>query len=372
MLKLESLVHKGSLCIAVRGKYDSRVSFLIRNLPCLVYSATHRCYYAEYSKENLQILQDTFQCKTSFPKGWLEKMVASDAGEADTDRNICLPPTFRDHLLMRRYSPATCSNYEAQFKNFLRFIYPKTAEEFTEGDVHDYQLFLIKDKSASHSTQNQAINSIKFYLEQVKKGERKVYYIERPRREQKLPTVLSDEEIKSLFNRTHYIKHKCMLFLLYSAGLRISELLRLTQQDLDPDRKVIYVRAAKGKKDRVTLLSMTANEYLQEYIAHVKPKQWLFEGPDGGPYSSTSVNSIIKRSARKAGIKKRVSAHTLRHSFATHLLEQGTDLRYIQSLLGHESSKTTERYTQVTRKGFENLISPLDRIAGGLQHNKDI
>jgi len=162
-----------------------------------------------------------------------------------------------------------------------------------------------------------------------------------------------------------------MLFLLYSAGLRVSELLSLTQIDLDSDRRMIYVRGGKGKKDRVTLLSALAYKYIQEYIALIKPKHWLFEGPDGRRYSTSSVNKIIKRSARAAGITKRISAHTLRHSFATHMLEHGTDLRYIQSLLGHESSKTTERYTQVTKKGFENLVSPLDRL-GDLGGNNGI
>ena len=152
----------------------------------------------------------------------------------------------------------------------------------------------------------------------------------------------------------------------------MSELLKLRPTDLDRDRRLIYVRGAKGKKDRVTLLSAVAINFIHDYIGHIKPKVWLFEDPDGGRYSSTSVNKIIKRSAEKAGIQKRVSAHTLRHSFATHLLEQGTDLRYIQALLGHESSKTTERYAQVTRKGFGNLVSPLDRIEADLVANKEI
>jgi integrase/recombinase XerD len=175
-----------------------------------------------------------------------------------------------------------------------------------------------------------------------------------------------------LLLRTNYIKHKCMLLLLYSAGLRISELLGLRPGEIDYDRKLINVRGGKGKKDRVTLLSNVAAQFLLDYVELMKPKEFLFEGPGGKAYGATSVNKIIKRSAEKAGIRKNVSAHTLRHSFATHLLEHGTDLRYIQSLLGHESSKTTERYTQVTKKGFENLVSPLDRMAGKVGDNKNI
>jgi site-specific recombinase XerD len=282
-----------------------------------------------------------------------------------------VPDAFCQHLIKRRYSKATCENYKSQFRAFLGFIFPKTAEEFTENDIHDYQLELVQRRKVSGSTQNQAINAIKFYLEQVKGGARREYYIERPRSERKLPTVLSQEEMKAMLSRTSNIKHKCMLLVLYSAGLRISELLRLQERDIDEDRRVINVRGAKGKKDRITLLSPVALDFLRTYVQQVKPGFWLFEGPGGGPYGSTSVNNIIKRAAARAGIRKKLSAHTLRHSFATHLLEQGTDLRYIQSLLGHESSKTTERYTQVTTRGFEKIVSPLDRIMSG-GDNRDI
>jgi len=229
-------------------------------------------------------------------------------------------------------------------------------------------------KKASISTQNQAINAIKFYLEHVQGGVRKVYYTERPRKESKLPTVLSEQEVKDLFHHTKNIKHKAILFLIYSAGLRMSEVLHLTWKDLDISRGVIHIRDGKGKKDRITILSTLAHNYLQHYQTIFKPMHWIFEGIPGQPYSARSINNIIKRSSRFAGIKKNISAHTLRHSFATHLLESGTDLRYIQTLLGHESSRTTERYTHVTKRGFEKLKSPLDNLLpmGTLETNKEI
>ncbi len=356
-------MHRGSLRIAVKGRYIGNVAAIIRNDRDLVYSRTHGCYYTTYSAERLERLKKLFPEAGAMAEGqWDALFEGSQRFENSATSNIAMPEAYHEHLIKRRYSKATCDNYEAQFKAFLSFIHPKTAEEFTEEDIHRYQLYMVETRRVSHSTQNMAINSIKFYLEQVKRGERREYFIERPRKELKLPTVLSEEEVKELLFRTHYIKHKCMLLLLYSAGLRISELLRLKETDLDQDRKLINIRGAKGKKDRVTLLSSVAAEYLRDYLKLLKPRHWLFEGHDGGQYSATSVNKIVKRSAAEAGIRKRVSAHTLRHSFATHLLEHGTDLRYIQTLLGHESSKTTERYTQVTRKGFENLLSPLDRI----------
>ena len=164
------------------------------------------------------------------------------------------------------------------------------------------------------------------------------------------------------------------MLLIYSAGLRMSELLGLTWNDLDTSRNVINIRNAKGKKDRITLLSPVAYAYLVQYRNNYKSSFWVFEGALGKPYSARSVNNIIKRAGRKANITKTISAHTLRHSFATHLLESGTDLRYIQTLLGHESSRTTERYAHVTKRGFDRLKSPLDSLFGGdnLEDNKKI
>jgi integrase/recombinase XerD len=153
-----------------------------------------------------------------------------------------------------------------------------------------------------------------------------------------------------------------MLQLIYAAGLRRSELLGLRLSHIDRDRNLILVVEGKGRKDRVTLLSHKILAHLDEYLARYTPKEWLFESPGGGQYSSSSLQQVFHRAWLKSGIRKPGSLHSLRHSFATHLLEQGTDLRYIQSLLGHNSSITTERYTHVTRKGFEKIRSPFDNL----------
>jgi len=274
---------------------------------------------------------------------------------------IEIPKNYKETLVWMRYSQATIDNYSVQFKNFLTYIFPTALEKIGDEIVKSYLLYLVK-RNVSISTQNQAINAIKFYLEHVLDGERKVYYTERPRAEWKLPIVLSESEIQDLLKHTANVKHKSILFLLYSAGLRMSELLALRWKDLEESRGLIYVRNGKGKKDRITLLSPTVFGYLKLYRDVYNTNQYIFEGPNGVAYSSRSVNNIIKRSAKKAGISKNISAHTLRHSFATHLLESGTDLRYIQALLGHESSQTTERYTHVTKKGFENLRSPIENL----------
>jgi len=373
---LAPLVHREQLCISIRGKYNRDVYAAIRRLADVRYSKTHGCFYLLYTPDSIRVLREFFlgMCAVE-ERGW-EKITEGDflsRGQEHTDQTR-VPSEYRETLIRNRYSALTTMNYVIQFRSFLKFILPETADTFTEREISSYLLHLVQERKVSLSTQNVAINSIKFFLEHVKQGERRVYYIERPRKEFTLPVVLSAQEVIRLFSNTRNLKHRCLLYLLYSSGLRISELLNLKTWDIDADRKLIYVRAGKGKKDRVTLLSQIAFECLIQYQDHYKPQAWMFEGANGGRYSERSVNKIIKKSARISGITKRVSAHTLRHSFATHLLEQGTDLRYIQSLLGHENSRTTERYAHVTRKGFEQILSPLDRIvqSGKFEDNKDI
>ena len=221
---------------------------------------------------------------------------------------------------------------------------------------------LVVDKKVASSTQNQAINAIKFYYEQLKGETRKRYSLERPLKEKKLPEVLSEEEVAAILRSSENIKHKTMLYLIYSAGLRRSELINLTPQDIDSKRNVIVVRGGKGKKDRQTLLSKTVLVMLREYFKAYRPQKWLFEGERGKLYSESSLQKVFMAALAKSGVKKKATLHTLRHSFATHLLEHGTDLRYIQALLGHNSSRTTEIYTHVTRKGFDKIKSPLDNL----------
>jgi len=174
---------------------------------------------------------------------------------------------------------------------------------------------------------------------------------------------LSEAEVKNILSNVNNLKHKVILMTIYSAGLRISEAINLKIKDIDSNRMQIRVEQSKGKKDRYTLLSKKTLEMLRLYFKEYKPKEWLFEGAkEGTPYSAKSIQTIFTEATKLAGIKKRATVHTLRHSFATHLLENGTDLRYIQSLLGHESSKTTEIYTHITTKGFDQILSPLDKL----------
>jgi len=222
--------------------------------------------------------------------------------------------------------------------------------------------YLVIDRKISTSYQNQSINSIKFYYERVLGGKRKVYFVERPRKEKTLPVVLNESEIINTIKQVKNIKHKAIIMLTYSSGLRLHELLNLKIEDIDSKRMQVFVRQAKGKKDRYTLLSKKVLPVLRQYFKDYKPREWLFEGAKGKQYSESSVQTIVTEAYRRAGIKKKASTHTLRHCFGTHLLENGTDLRYIQALMGHASSKTTEIYTHITSKGFDQIENPLDKL----------
>lgn len=372
MPELTPLWHRGMYCIAIRHLND-HAGALVRNFPNRLYSKSNHCWYVRYSPATLDLLQQTLGMDSlvTMPLPFHEQ---SNPAHLPVKAKVDLPEGYRECLIRLRYSDSTRVTYEQQMRLFMEYIQPRTIHEVTKALIDDYMMHLVDKRGVSVSTQNTAINAIKFYLEQVHKGERTFYYVDRPAKDKLLPSVLSEEEIQKLLWSAQNIKHRCIMFLLYSAGLRISELLNLKWKDIDEHRMVIYIRSGKGRKDRITLLSKLALDYLKHYLGLYEPKEWLFEGPGGGQYSSRSVNRFIHRYCHLAGISRPVSAHTLRHSFATHLLERGTDLRYIQTLLGHESSRTTERYTHVTKRGFDKLLSPLDYLNQGLtlEGNKDI
>ena len=272
------------------------------------------------------------------------------------------PENFILKLKELRYSHNTEKTYKNAFEDFLNFNHTKDIDKLNEQDIQTFLCHLVMERNVSTSYQNQAINAIKFYYEKVLGGTRKTYFIDRPKKEKTLPIVLSEEEIIMIIKSISNLKHKAIIMTIYSAGLRISECINLKLKDIDSNRMQIRVEQSKGKKDRYTLLSRKTLEILRAYFKEYKPKEYLFEGQYGGTYSATSIQTFFRESLKKIGITKKVTVHSLRHSFATHLLENGTNLRYIQSLLGHSSSKTTEVYTHVTTKGFEQLKSPIDNL----------
>ena len=270
---------------------------------------------------------------------------------------------FKIWMTHKRYSESSVKTYIQAITIFLKFVQPKTSAEVTNDDmvrfVHQYLI----PRKLSLSYQNQAVNAARLFFKTIQGSKLITEQIERPRREHKLPNVLSKEEVKAILDSYTNIKHKAMISLIYACGLRRSELLNLKPENVDSKRHLLMIMNAKGKKDRVIPISDKVIEMLREYYLAYRPKTWLFEGqvPDA-QYSEASLQKVLKYSIVKSNIKKPVTLHWLRHSYATHLLESGTDLRYIQELLGHKSSKTTEIYTHVSEKSLQKISSPFDNL----------
>ena len=281
--------------------------------------------------------------------------------------NLVVDPYFyliplQKELSIRRYSKSTIKSYIRVNRDFLIFT-GKSPEEIENGDVKKYLYYMVNQKKVATSTLNIIINALKFYYGEVLKKDF-IIEVKRPKKDKKLPVVLSREEVKRILDVTTNIKHKAILMLMYSGGLRVGEAVRLKPKDIDPERGLIHIKGSKGRKDRYTILSQNVMIVLREYYTQYKPKKWLFEGAKPGKHISIrTVQTIFKHACAKAGIK--ISAHSLRYSFATHLLESRIDLRYIQEILGHKSSKTTEIYTYVSKASLTSIKNPLDSIFKG-------
>lgn len=270
---------------------------------------------------------------------------------------------LEEKLMLHRYSLNTIKSYKSCFRKFLYYCSNRHPKQLSFKEIRQFLLHHIKINNLSTSMQNQLVNSIKFYYEHILGKERAIYDLERPKARKKLPYVLTENEVSCLLNSIDNLKHRCILYTIYSAGLRLSEVTNLRITDIMTSQECIFIRDAKGQKDRYTLLSNKLLHHLRLYYKEYRPTYWLFEGAHGGAYSNRSVQNILKKALKCSGIQKPVTVHTLRHSFATHLLERGVDLRYIQHLLGHNSSKTTEIYTHISIQKMVKLSSPLDFIS---------
>ena len=270
---------------------------------------------------------------------------------------------FKNYMNYRRYSENTIKTYSDALEVFFRFFQNKKLESLTIEDIIQFNNDYILRKNLSSSYQNQVINAVKLFYRNRFNKTMEVDFIQRPRREKRLPNVLSKEEVKSILEAPTNLKHRAMLSLIYACGLRRSELLNLTLTDILSNRNLLFIRQSKGKKDRVVPISNRLIDILREYYKAFKPKAWLFEGQfPNTKYSEKSLENVLKQSLTKTKISKKVSLHWLRHSYATHLLENGTDLRYIQELLGHSSSRTTEIYTHVSILNLQQIRSPFDDL----------
>jgi integrase/recombinase XerD len=301
-------------------------------------------------------LPDTFENRMLFQIVEAPIKLPSTEGIAQIEK-------FKHWLLSRRYSNSTITTYTEALKTFLTFYNDKAVAEINNDDVILYNNEYILNNNLSASYQNQIVNAVKLFFSTIRETKIEIEKIHRPKREKILPNVLSKEEVKLILNAHSNLKHKTMLSLIYSCGLRCGELLALQPVHIDSKRNLVLLKSAKGKKDRITPLSPKILEMLRDYYKVFKPTTYLFEGQiSGSPYDSRSLQLVLKQALKKVGIQKPVTLHWLRHSFATHLLESGTDLRYIQELLGHNSSRTTEIYTHVSTKSIRQIKSPFDDL----------
>jgi len=374
-ITLKHLFHKEKHQIGLDFKFNQELIKLVKTLPGVAWSNSSRCWYVENKPSNLKKIFEVFKGKAWIDKKDFFENKAEDkidktsntkkiplTGEISQDITEKLEK-LKQWMKSKRYSESTIKSYSDSLRSFFRFYHDKSAEEIENADIIRFNNEYILRNSYSQTLQNQVVNSLKLFYRIVDNRKIEPEHIERPRREKKLPNVLSKEEISSILRAPTNVKHKTMLSLIYSCGLRRGELLNLKPTDVDSDRKLLIIRKAKGKKDRVVPLSIKIIEMLREYYKEHKPERWLFEGwKKGEKYSEESLAKVLKNALSLTAIKKPVTLHWLRHSYATHLLENGTDLRYIQEILGHKSSKTTEIYTHVSNKQLQTIKSPFDDL----------
>lgn len=369
-ITLYNLMISEQKMIGIKFAPDRHIQSLIKSLPNPKWSNEYNMAYIPNTKGNLGIIFNTFKGNVwiNYNRFLTNRPISTSNETADVEwfRKRETIPGYRhcpeEYLLkleLKRYANSTVRTYVSFFEMFINHYKEKELNSINESDIRAFLQKLIRRK-VSNSYLNQAINAIKFYYEIVLGMPNRFYEIERPRKESKLPKVISKEEIIAIIENTNNIKHRCIVKLLYGSGLRRSELLNLKISDVDSKRMLVKVKDGKGNKDRYTLLSKSTLDDLRLYYKEWKPRDYLFEGRKASKYTAESVLNIVKKSAARAGIKNTVTPHVLRHSFATHLLESGTDLRQIQVLLGHGSSKTTEIYTHVATNTFKNIKNPLD------------
>ncbi|MCK4655191.1 MAG: site-specific integrase [Candidatus Cloacimonetes bacterium] len=342
--------------IALLFDYDEDVITLVKQIEGRKWSASNKFWHIPFFENYLEKLNLKFNSELEFIEDTDTKQ------ESITVTKPSFPVEYIETLKLKNYSVPTIKTYRLHFQRFLKYYQNTKLEAITHEQIRKYLLYLVEEKKYSTSAQNQAINSIKFYYEKVLGKPIEKYYVPRPRKEKKLPEVLSEEEVTKILKQIHNLKHKCIIYLIYSAGLRLTEVVHLKISDIKSDRKQIFIRSAKGNKDRYVILSETILILLRDYYKQYQPVKWLFEGRHGEQFSKRAIQKIFKNAVIRSGVNKPATIHTLRHSFATHLLEHGTDLRYVQHLLGHKNLKTTERYTHVSKKAINKIKSPLDEL----------
>ena len=352
-VRLFPFTHRDNLQMGISFKYNEALKAHLKMFPEVTWSKTHSCFYiplTQESKAKVYRHLKKFDCEIDYSA--LQAYTLDPQAEKDLNE-------FISYLEGKRYSKSTVSTYASFIYKLLKFQ-KKPIAEYTTRDLELFIENKIAKQDYSISTHRQCISALKQFEMLHKLEALNVDEISRPNKSKYLPIVLSKEEVIDIFRATRNLKHRTLLILIYSSGLRIGEALSLKLQDIDVDRRQIYVRNGKGRKDRHVVMAESFIPLLYNYLTTYKPDHLFIEGKDGKEYSASSVRSVLKLSCSRAKIKKHVTPHTLRHSYATHMLENGIDLRHIQALLGHSRPETTMIYTHVTQHDLLKIKSPLD------------
>jgi len=398
---LKPLFHRGQQCIGIYFEKNGLLLSLIQKQAGAKWSKTHACWYVACTGENYLRLKTALENKAELEIAELKKFllekkkndpvqfsslpiksvvkteikkdkVALSKSSTQVNYPHILSKENRDalqqfnrHLVLKSYSKSTIRTYDNEFRQFLQTIKDKPANSFTVSRLKDYLQYCFNTLHLSEATLHSRINALKFYYEQVLGKEKFFWEIPRPKKPLQLPRFFNQDEIVAILKATSNLKHKVMLMLAYSGGLRVSEVVAIKTANIDSKRMCILIENAKGKKDRMVTLSPVLLVMLREYWNTYKPlhKGYLFSGQNAvEPYSTRSLQLVLNTAKQKAGILKPGSVHALRHSFATHLLDKGTDVTMIMKLLGHNDIKTTLRYLHVTNRDMLQVVSPLDNL----------
>ena len=343
--------HRNKKVIWIEFSYNKELQAELKSrFSSVTYSASNKCWYLP----DLPAIREQLNIKTELPGQKLLETIHPINKQSFLD--------YRNQLQIKSYSLNTQRMYLAEFAELLYLINDYRVQDLNPKRLKDYFLYCVQHLKMKERKMNGKINAIKFYFEQVIHRPKMFFDIPRPKKPSTLHKLLSKYEVKRIIRATTNLKHKVAIKLCYGMGLRVSEVVNIKLDHINSTRMVVHIVGAKGKKDRYVPLPATILDELRTYYTVYRPKDYLFEGQYGGSYSKSSLQQIFKKALTKAGINKKIGIHGLRHSYATHLLESGADLRFIQELLGHYSIKTTQLYTKVSQSHMRNIKSPLDSL----------
>ena len=340
--------HRGKGVIFIKFVYNKIFVDVVRLMVGSRWSQSNKCWY----------VPDVAEYRKRF--GLSPKTMGKSVAAKISDVNAPHFKRYIESLQLKGYSPNTLRCYGNEFAQLLYLLKNKSVACCTEEELRRYVLYCINVLKLSENSIHSRMNAIKFYFHVVLKKTNFFIEIPRPKKHDILPKVIHSIDIRKIFEQTPNLKHNTMLKLSYGMGLRVSEIVNLKICDIDSRSMMVFIARAKGKKDRYANLPESVLGQLRDYFKEFRPREYLFEGQYGGQYSCRSVQMVFKNSLERAGVNKKVGIHSLRHSFATHLLERGTDLRLIQDLLGHKDIKTTLLYTHISDKSLQKVKSPLD------------